>query len=413
MMRTQLADEKVLEGSSGLDVGHTFVHLLVALGVLCLTLGCERPKAPAPTLLEIPVAQVLVRDQPILRELVGETRGSSDILIRARVEGVLTGMHFREGSHVKKGDLLYEIDPTPFEAQVVGAQGKVAETVTRLAKAESDLDRIAPLAEINAVSQADLDGAVARYQAAKGALQTAHASVEQVRIQLGYTKLRAPISGRIGISKARVGEFVGRTPNPVVLNVVSDTNPIKVRFSIDERTYLLLAKRLAQAGKGSGEQKRLAAGLELILADGSVHPEKGHVVAMDAVVDSGMGTLTLEAEFPNPEQRVLAGQFARIRVVAEVLKGAMLVPSRSISDMQGKKRVYVVDDKGKVSIRSVELGPEVGTLRVITQGLKPNERIAVDAIRLRPGMTIDPKPVAANPTDVKEPGAKPASAAGA
>jgi len=413
MMRTQLADEKVLEGSSGLDVGHTFVHLLVALGVLCLTLGCERPKAPAPTLLEIPVAQVLVRDQPILRELVGETRGSSDILIRARVEGVLTGMHFREGSHVKKGDLLYEIDPTPFEAQVVGAQGKVAETVTRLAKAESDLDRIAPLAEINAVSQADLDGAVARYQAAKGALQTAQASVEQVRIQLGYTKLRAPISGRIGISKARVGEFVGRTPNPVVLNVVSDTSPIKVRFSIDERTYLLLAKRLAQAGKGSGEQKRLAAGLELILADGSVHPEKGHVVAMDAVVDSGMGTLTLEAEFPNPEQRVLAGQFARIRVVAEVLKGAMLVPSRSISDMQGKKRVYVVDDKGKVSIRSVELGPEVGTLRVITQGLKPNERIAVDAIRLRPGMTIDPKPVAANPTDVKEPGAKPASAAGA
>ncbi|MDC1295450.1 efflux RND transporter periplasmic adaptor subunit [Myxococcota bacterium] len=412
-MRTQLADEKVLEGSSGLDVGPTFLHLLVALGVLCLTLGCERPKAPAPTLLEIPVAQVLVRDQPILRELVGETRGSSDILIRARVEGVLTGMHFREGSHVKKGGLLYEIDPTPFEAQVVGAQGKVAETVTRLAKAESDLDRIAPLAEINAVSQADLDGAVARYQAAKGALQTAQASVEQARIQLGYTKLHAPISGRIGISKARVGEFVGRTPNPVVLNVVSDTNPIKVRFSIDERTYLLLAKRLAQAGKGSGEQKRLAAGLELILADGSVHPEKGHVVAMDAVVDSGMGTLTLEAEFPNPEQRVLAGQFARIRVVAEVLEGAMLIPSRSISDMQGKKRVYVVDDKGKVSIRSVELGPEVGTLRVITQGLKPNERIAVDAIRLRPGMTIDPKPVAANPTDVKEPGAKPAPAAGA
>ena len=412
-MRTQLADEKVLEGSSGLDVGPTFLHLLVALGVLCLTLGCERPKAPAPTLLEIPVAQVLVRDQPILRELVGETRGSSDILIRARVEGVLTGMHFREGSHVKKGGLLYEIDPTPFEAQVVGAQGKVAETVTRLAKAESDLDRIAPLAEINAVSQADLDGAVARYQAAKGALQTAQASVEQARIQLGYTKLHAPISGRIGISKARVGEFVGRTPNPVVLNVVSDTNPIRVRFSIDERTYLLLAKRLAQAGKGSGEQKRLAAGLELILADGSVHPEKGHVVAMDAVVDSGMGTLTLEAEFPNPEQRVLAGQFARIRVVAEVLEGAMLIPSRSISDMQGKKRVYVVDDKGKVSIRSVELGPEVGTLRVITQGLKPKERIAVDAIRLRPGMTIDPKPVAANPTDVKEPGAKPAPAAGA
>jgi membrane fusion protein (multidrug efflux system) len=412
-MRTQLADKKVLEGSNGRGVVHASVRLLVALGALCLTLGCEGAKETAPTLLKISVAQVLVRDQPILRELVGETRGSSDILIRARVEGVLTGMHFREGSHMKEGALLYEIDPTPFEVQVVGAQGKVAEATTRLAKAESDLDRIAPLAEINAVSQADLDGAIARYQAAKGALQTARASVEQARIQLGYTKLHAPISGRIGISKARVGEFVGLTPNPVVLNVISDSDPIKVRFSIDERTYLLLAKRLAQSSTPSGEEKRMGRGLELILADGSVHAEKGRVVGMDAVINPGTGTLTLEAEFPNPEQRVLAGQFARVRVVAEVLKDAMLVPSRAIIDLQGKKRVYIVDDQDKVSIRSVEVGPVVGTLSVITQGLKPKERIAVDSMRLRPGMTITPKIVAANPTDAKEPGAKPASAAGA
>jgi membrane fusion protein (multidrug efflux system) len=285
--------------------------------------------------------------------------------------------------------------------------------MTRLAKAESDLDRIAPLAEINAVSQADLDGAIARYQAAKGALQTARSSVEQARIQLGYTKLYAPISGRIGISKARVGEFVGLTPNPVVLNVVSDSDPIKVRFSIDERTYLLLAKRLAKASTPSGEEKRMARGLELILADGSVHAEKGRVVGMGAVINPATGTLTLEAEFPNPEQRVLAGQFARVRVVAEVLKDAMLVPSRAIMDLQGKKRVYIVDDQDKVSIRSVEVGPVVGPLSVITQGLTPKERIAVDSMRLRPGMTITPKPVAANSTDAKKPGAKPASAAGA
>jgi len=409
-MQTQLANENVLEGLCDRGGTRARVGWFIALAALCLTLGCERPKEPMPTLLEIPVAQVLLRDQPILRELVGETRGSSDILIRARVEGVLTGMHFREGSHVEKGALLYEIDPAPFEAQVVGAQGKVAESVTRLAKAESDLDRIAPLAEINAVSQADLDGAVARYRAAEGALQTAQAAVEQARIQLGYTKLHAPISGRIGISKARVGEFVGRTPNPVVLNVVSDSNPVKVRFSIDERTYLLLAKRLARPSTSSGEEKRLAAGLELILADGSVHPEKGHVVAMDAVVDPGTGTLTLEAEFLNPEQRVLAGQFARVRVVAEVLENAMLVPSRSIIDLQGRKRVYVVDDEGKVSIRAVELGPEVGTLRVVTEGLEPEDRIAVEVVRLRPGMTIDPKPVAG---DATEAGTKPASTAGA
>jgi membrane fusion protein (multidrug efflux system) len=321
-------------------------------------------------------------------------------------------MHFREGGHVKEGDLLYEIDPEPFESQVVGAQGTVAEAVTRLAKAESDLERIAPLAEINAVSQADLDGAVARYEAARGALQTAQASVDQARIQLGYTKLHAPIAGRIGISKARVGEFVGRTPNPVVLNIVSDSNPIRVRFSIDERTYLLLAKRLADAASPGRAERRLASGLELILADGSVHPEKGHAVAMGAVVNPGTGTLTLEAEFPNPEQRVLAGQFARVRVVAEVLKDALLVPSRAVTDLQGDKRVYVVDDKGVVSIRPVKLGPDVGTLRVITEGLKSEDRVAVDAMRLRPGMTIDPQPFSNDESAETVKGAKTAPSAG-
>jgi len=377
-----------------------------------LTLGCERPKPPPLPPLKVPVAQVLKRDQPVLRELVGETRGSSDIPVRARVEGVLTAMHFREGGHVKEGDLLYEIDPEPFESQVVGAQGTVAEAVTRLAKAESDLERIAPLAEINAVSQADLDGAVARYEAARGALQTAQASVDQARIQLGYTKLHAPIAGRIGISKARVGEFVGRTPNPVVLNIVSDSNPIRVRFSIDERTYLLLAKRLADAASPGRAERRLASGLELILADGSVHPEKGHAVAMGAVVNPGTGTLTLEAEFPNPEQRVLAGQFARVRVVAEVLKDALLVPSRAVTDLQGDKRVYVVDDKGVVSIRPVKLGPDVGTLRVITEGLKSEDRVAVDAMRLRPGMTIDPQPFSNDESAETVKGAKTAPSAG-
>lgn len=409
-MRTQLADENVLEGLCDRGATRGRIGWFMTLAALCLTLGCERPERPAPAPLEIPVAKVLLRDQPILRELVGETRGSSDILIRARVEGVLIGMHFLEGRQVEKGKLLYEIDPAPFKAQVVAAQGKVAESLTHLAKAESDLERIAPLAEINAVSQADLDGAVARFEAAEGALQTARASVEQARIQLSYTKLHAPITGRIGISKARVGEFVGRTPNPVVLNVVSDSDPIKVRFSIDERTYLLLAQQLARSSTSSAEEKRLAQGLELILADGSVHPEKGHVVAMDAVVDSGTGTLTLEAEFPNPEQHVLAGQFARVRVVAEVLENAMLVPSRAVMDLQGRKRVFVVDDEGKVSFRSVEVGPEVGTLRVITQGLEPEDRIAVEVVRLRPGMTIDPKPVSGDGAGA---GTGPVSTAGA
>ena len=391
-MQTLLAYERVKESISGTGTRRGLLWMAVAAGALILALGCDSPKPPPLPPLEVSVAQVLKRDQPIRRDLVGETRGSSDIPVRVRVEGVLTGMHFREGSHVKQGDLLYEIDPELFESQVIGAQGTLAEAVTRLAKAESDLERIAPLAEMNAVSQSDLDGAVARYEAAIGARQTAQASVDQARIKLGYTKLYAPISGRIGISKARVGEFVGRTPNPVVLNFVFDSNPIRVRFSIDERTYLLLAKRLAAAASSAGEERRLASGLELILADGSVHPEKGHAVAMGAGVDPSTGTLALEAEFPNPEQRVLAGQFARVRVVAEVLKDALIVPSRAVTDLQGRNQVYVVDDTGEVSIRPVVLGPEVGTLRVITDGLKSDERVAVDVMRLRPGMMIKPKP---------------------
>jgi len=411
-MRSQLSDELMEPRSQGAGVVRGAALGVALAGMLFVVTGCERPAPPPLPPLEVPVAQVLVRDQPIVKEMVGETRGSSDIPVRARVEGVLTAMHFREGSHVEQGDLLYEIDPEPFESQVVGAQGSVAEAVTRLAKAESDLGRIAPLAKINAVSQADLDGAIAQYEAAQGALQTARSKVDQTKIQLGYTRLHAPIAGRIGISKAKVGEFVGRMPNPVVLNFVSNSNPIRVRFSIDERTYLLLAKRLAQASSPQGEQKRLAEGLELILADGSVHPEKGHAVAMAAAVDPGTGTLTLEAEFPNPEQRVLAGQFARVRVVAEVLQDAILIPSRAVKDLQGMHRVFVVDADGLVAVRPVELGPEVGRLRVVTKGLTPAERVAVEIMRLRPGMTI--KAIPSKTTASSEPAAaaQPAAASG-
>jgi membrane fusion protein, multidrug efflux system len=411
-MRSQLSDEPMEPRSQGAGAVRGAALSFALAGMLFMVTGCERPAPPSLPPLEVPVAQVVVRDQPIVKEMVGETRGSSDIPVRARVEGVLTGMHFREGSHVKQGDLLYEIDPEPFESEVVGAEGSLAEAVTRLAKAESDLGRIAPLAKINAVSQADLDGAIAQYKAAEGARQTARSKVEQAEIQLGYTRLHAPIAGRIGISKAQVGEFVGRMPNPVVLNFVSNSNPIRVRFSIDEQTYLLLAKRLTQASSPQNEQRRLATGLELVLADGSVHPEKGHAVAMAAAVDPSTGTLTLEAEFPNPEQRVLAGQFARVRVVAEVLNDAILIPSRAVKDLQGMHRVYVVDADGLVAVRPVELGPVVGKLRVVTKGLKPAERVAVEIMRLRPGMTIKPMPSQTSASSEPAAAAQPAAASG-
>ncbi len=366
-------------------------HHVFAAGIstLLLSIACSPSEAPPPPLLEIPVVEVIQRDQPITMEMVGQTLGSSDIPIRARVEGELIGMHFVEGNSVERGQLLYEIDPVPYESKVVEARGSLAQATTRLANAESDLNRIRPLAEMNAVSQSDLDGAVARFEAARGALQSAEARVEQAEIQLGYTRIRSPISGRVGITAARVGEFVGKEPNPVVLNFVSKVDPIRVRFSIDERTYIFLSRRLAELRETTGEPTRAGEGLELILADRTTHPYRGRAVAADAAVDPQTGTFTYEADFPNPDGFVLAGQFARVRAVAEVREGALLVPSRSISELQGQFRVYVVKPDGAVELRPVDIGPAIENLRIIESGLAPGERVALEIMRLRPGMQIE------------------------
>jgi membrane fusion protein (multidrug efflux system) len=361
---------------------------------LPLLFSCSASEPPTPPLLEIPVVEVIQRDQPIEMEMVGQTLGSSDIPIRARVEGVLLGMHFVEGRDVEAGQLLYEIDPVPFQSAVVGAEGRLAEARTNLARTKADLNRIRPLAEMNAVSQADLDAAVSYYEAALGGLQSARARVEQAEIRLSYTRIHSPIGGRIGISAARVGEFVGRSPNPVVLNFVSKIDPIRVRFSIDERTYLLIARQLRRNLQETGKPSNLGRGLELILADGTTHLHRGHAVGADAAIDPKTGTFMFEADFPNPEDIVLAGQFARVRAVAEVRKGALLIPSRSVSELQGNYRVFVISKDGTAEMRPVELGPTIGNLRIVESGVKAGERVALEIMRLRPGMQIEPTLVA-------------------
>ena len=368
----------------------SFAALLVAVGLGCLV-ACDSGPPPAPPLLEIQVARVVQRDQPIDMVMVGETLGSADVPVRTRVEGELLGMHFLEGRNVEQDQLLYTIDPEPYEAKVVEAKGALAEAITHLAKAKADLDRVRPLAELNAVSQSDLDSAIAQYEAALGSRQSAQARVEQEEIQLGYTRIHSPISGRIGISEAQTGEFVGRSPNPVVLNFVSQTDPIRVRFSIDERTYIRLARRLRELAQSTGEEPDMSEGLELTLADGSVHPHPGFVVGADAAVDPKTGTFTFEADFANPEAFVLAGQFARIRAVAETREDALLVPRIAISELQGDFRIFVVGADGQVEMRSVELGPEIDRLRLVKSGIGPGELVALDFIKLRPGMTVKPR----------------------
>jgi membrane fusion protein (multidrug efflux system) len=371
--------------------------LPMVAAALALT-ACERPQPPVPPPIEIAVLELEPQSVPIYFDMIGQTSGSVDIPIRARVDGVLEEMHFREGRNVEKGQLLYVIDPAPFESKVVEAEGRLAEAKTQLAKAKSDLDRIRPLAEMDAVSQQDLDSAVAQYEAAQASEQSAGAQVEQAMIQLGYTRIHAPIAGLIGITEAKVGEYVGRSPNPVVLNFVSQTDPIRVRFSINEREYLRVSRQFAENVRFEEELDKQPANLQLILADGSVHEHEGKIVNFDAAIDPTTGTLTLEADFPNPDRVVLAGQFARVRGQAEELPDAIAVPQRAVMEIQGLYQVAVVDSEGIVDIRQVQMGPQVDDQWVVESGLEAGERIALEGLqRLRPGTQVVVKPVSSAP----------------
>ena len=360
-----------------------------------LLVACTADEPPAGPLPEIGVVQVITRDTRITQDFVGQTLGSTDIPIRARVEGFLESRNFIEGREVEKGQLLYTIDARPFLAKVVEAEGGLAEARTMLAKSRADLARIKPLAEMKAVSEQDLDASVAQRDASLGSVQAAEARLELANIELGYAQIHSPISGYIGISQAEVGEFVGAPPNPVVLNYVSLTDPIRVRFSINERDFLRLSRELLmrrQQGTQVLKDAKASTPVELILADGTKHDHTGRVVATDAAMNPKTGTFTLEADFPNPDAIVIAGQFARARIAIDVLHDALLIPQRSVAELQGNYRVFAVAADGTVAMKAVELGPQVGRMMVVNSGLEPGEQVAVEGLlTLKDGMMIQPK----------------------
>jgi membrane fusion protein (multidrug efflux system) len=371
---------------------------MLFIAVTVFLTACGRPEPPAMPPMEVTVVKVQPRDIPIYLDMIGQTLGSVDIPIRARVDGVLEEIHFLEGRDVTKGQLLYVIDPTPFRAKVVEAKGRLAEAETRLAKAASDLERIRPLAEMDAVSKQDLDAAVAQFEAAEGSVQAARAQVEQAEIQLGYTRIEAPVDGLIGITQAKVGEYVGRSPNPVVLNVVSQTDPIRVRSSINEREYLRFRREFADSIRDIRDGQPQSKALQLILSDGSIHDYLGDVVSFDAAIDPTTGTLTLEADFPNPERIVLPGQFARVRGAIENRAAALAVPQRAVMETQGIFQLAVVSDDGTVDLRQVRMGPRVGDEWIVESGLEPGEHVAIDGLqRMRPGMQVVVKDAPAEP----------------
>ncbi len=358
----------------------------------------QATQAPPPPPPEVSVVETRTQDVPLYMEFVGQTSGLKDIAIRARVEGFLEGLHFQEGGEVKKGDLLYTLESQPFEEKVAGRMSAVAEVTTMLAKTKGDLDRIKPLAEINAVSKSDLDEATAAYEATQSSVDAAKATLRAAKIELSYTKIYSPIDGIIGKTQAKVGDFVGRDPNPVILNTVSQVDTILVTFFITETQYLELARHLAGTDPAPMEDRK--PNLELILIDGSVYSHKGQPDFVDREVDTTTGAMLVQASFPNPEKLLRPGQFVRVRVKGQVVKDGILIPQRCVMELQGLHNVYVVDAGNQAEIREITVGPKVGSDWLITEGLKPGEKVVYEGLQtVKDGIEVKPTVAELNSTD--------------
>ncbi|MEN8760573.1 MAG: efflux RND transporter periplasmic adaptor subunit, partial [Desulfobacterales bacterium] len=355
-------------------------------------------EAPAPPAPDVTVVETKAQDVTLYMEFVGQTGGLKDIAIRARVEGFLEGLHFQEGGDVKKGDLLYTLESQPFEEKVANRMSKVAEAKTLLTYAKNDLNRIKPLAEINAVSQSDLDAAVASHEAAISSLEAAKANLRASKIELGYTKIYSPIDGIIGKTQAKVGDFVGRDPSTDTLNTVSQVDTILVTFYITETQYLEIARHLAKPGQADKDDREPT--LELILIDGSVYPHKGRPDFVDREVDTTTGAMLVQASFDNPEKLLRPGQFVRVRAQARVIENGILIPQRSVMELQGLYNVYVVNADNTAEIREITVGPKVGSDWLITEGLKPGERVVYEGLqKVKDGVEVKPTVADVNSTD--------------
>jgi membrane fusion protein, multidrug efflux system len=368
--------------------------VLFALMLPLFIYSCGKKETAPPPPPKVKVIQVLQTTVPIPVDFVGQTYGYKDIPIRARVDGFLTGMYFQEGTVVKKGQLLYTIDPEPLKAIEAEKLSGLAEAQTRLVKAESDLKRIKPLAEINAVSKRDLDAAVADFDAAKARVAAEEAQVQYARINLGYTRINSPIDGVIGMTQAKTGEYVGKNPNPIVLNEVSSIDTILVNFSISESEFLKLSRmrqaKLADTTKSKTDQQ---AQISLVLTDGSIFGHPGKFNFADRQVDPETGTILFQASFPNPEKLLRPGQFARIKVVLEEVQGGLLIPQRCVKELQGVHQVYTLNANGEIELKNVKLGPKVGGMWMVLGGLNAGETIVFEGLNLvRPGTKVDPIP---------------------
>jgi membrane fusion protein (multidrug efflux system) len=370
-----------------------FVRALASPISLALLLGaaCGPGEPPRAVPVEVVVAPVVQRDVPVTSEWIGTTEGTVDAEIRAQVSGYLISRDYEEGRLVKSGDLLFRIDPRPFQAALEQARGDLGRAQAALEKSRLDVERYTPLVAEGAVSRQELDNSIQAKRAGEANVQSARAAVEKAQLELSFTEIRSPIDGIAGAAVAQLGNLVGPgDPNP--LTTVSQVDPIRVSAPISEREYLAFARR---SGALADAPEARDANLELILADGSVHPERGRAIFAGREVDPRTGTILFRGEFPNPGNLLRPGQYARVRAVTEIKKGALLVPQRAVSELQGVQQVAVVGPDDKISMRVVQAGVRDGSLQVIEKGLAPGDRVVVEGLqKVREGSVVAPKPAA-------------------
>lgn len=364
---------------------------LLATAWVLLIVGCREsataPNAPPPV---VEVTPVLQKDVPIIQEWVANVDGFVNAQIQPQVSGYLVAQNFREGSFVKKGQTLFEIDQTPMQASLELAQAQLAESKAQEVRARQDVDRDRPLAEARAIAQSQLDGDTQTLQAAQAVVKAQQAQVQLAQINLGYTKVRSLIDGVAGIANGQIGNLVGPT---TVLTTVSQIDPVKVYFALGENEYIRFAKRINEAASGRAGPPQTQTPLRLILSDGTTYGLPGKMYFADRQVDPQTGSIRVAAVFPNPNGLLRPGQFGRLRAQTDVLLNALVVPQMAVNEIQGTYQLAVLGSDNKVEIRAVTVGPRVGSEWVITDGLKVGEQVIVQGIqRVRPGATVQPKP---------------------
>jgi membrane fusion protein (multidrug efflux system) len=354
--------------------------LLLLLSILS---GCSSNKEkPAPPPPGVTVTPVVKKDVDIQQEWVGTMVGNVDAEIRPKVDGFLLSRLYSEGSYVTKGKPMFQLDQRQAQAAVRQAEGKLERSRAGLAQAEIDVKRYTPLVAQRAVSQAELDKAQSMEKATTAEVAADQATLDNAKLNLAWTTVTSPISGIAGISKVGIGDLM--TPT-TVMTTISTVDPIDIDFSISEQDYLRFVRE--KTGQAAGKS------LELILGDGTTFPHRGHALLVNREVDSRTGTIQVRAEFPNPGNVLRPGQYARIRAVTEVHKGALLVPQQAVSELQGVYQVGVVSTDNKVAIKSVKLGPQLANVWLVESGLQEGDNVVVDGLqRVKDGMTVAPTP---------------------